>query len=116
VSEFVKVTGSPADVIGAATLITGAGEALKAQMPGLLSEIERLETDDVIGRDEFAAGFTKTYRQPAAAGSGSAATKQAATTVSGAGGQIGGAVISAMQDYMVTDGQGAADIGNTIEA
>ncbi|MFG2042849.1 hypothetical protein [Dactylosporangium sp. NPDC048998] len=109
-SNVVKITSSPAQLIAAATVLTADGEALSAELTGLLGDIERLESDAVIGRDSFAEEFVKTYRRgdPTATD----ATKQAARSIATSATEFGDAVASTMQDYMVTDGQGAADIGS----
>lgn len=116
-SDYLKLNGEPADVIGMATLITAGAESLKADLGGLLGDIERLESASVIGSDEFADSFNKNYRQQVSTGNGSApatdATKQAASSLADTGSQYGNAVISAMQDYMVTDGQNATSIDST---
>ena len=116
-ADYMKVNTDPADVIGMATMIVRGAESLKADLPGLLDAIERLESDDVIGRDEFADSFTRNYRQPVDTGHGTApatdATKQAASELADTGGRYGDGVISAMQDYLVTDGRNANDIAST---
>lgn len=113
-SDYLKLNGDPADVIGMATLITAGAESLKADLAGLLGDIERLESDGVIGSDEFADSFTKNYRQQVSTGNGSAtatdATKQAASSLAETGSAYGNGVISAMQSFLVTDGQNATDI------
>lgn len=115
-SNEVKITGSPAAIIGTASTLTAVGEALGADLAGLLGDIERLESDAVIGTDDFAKEFVKTYRKdtPTATGSATAtdATKQAAKSLATASAGLGDAVSSAMQDYLVTDELGAADIGS----
>jgi len=113
-SDYLKINGDPADVIGTATLITAGAESLKADLGGLLGEIERLESDSIIGHDEFADSFNKNYRQQVATGDGSApatdATKQAASALADTASRYGNGVISAMQGYLVTDGQNATGI------
>lgn len=113
-SNFFKITGSPADIIGVASTISADGHALEADLKGLLANIKSLETDAVIGTDDFAKEFVKTYRQDTPVADGSAwatdATKDASLSIATAAGQIGDAVSSAMQDYLITDGQAAGDI------
>lgn len=113
-SDYLKLNGDPADVIGMATLITAGAESLKADLGGLLGDIERLESDSIIGHDEFADSFNKNYRQQVSTGDGSApatdATKKAAAALADTGDRYGNAVIAAMQGYLVTDGQNANDI------
>lgn len=111
-SDYVKVTGSPADIIGVAAVISGAASALGADLVGLLADVHRLESDAVIGGDDFATEFKKSYRQSTPAGDANVATQQAATAVAQQAVDYGSSVGSAMQDYLVTDGQGAADIGS----
>jgi hypothetical protein len=115
--EFLKLTGDPADVIGAATLITGAAESLKADLAGLFADVARLDTPAVLGHDEFAANFDHSYRspQPTATGDKPAdqATRDAANGVGDIATAYGGAIVSAMQDYTVTDGRAKADIDAT---
>jgi hypothetical protein len=113
-SNFFKITGSPAELIGTASRITAAGNALEADLKGLIANIRSLESDGVIGNDDFAHEFVKTYRKDTPTGDGSAtatdATKDASLSLAEASSQLGEAVSSTMTDYMVTDGQGAADI------
>ena len=113
-SNFFKITGSPAEIIGVASTISAAGNALEADLRGLLSTIKSLETDAVIGTDDFAREFVKTYRQDTAVANGSAtatdATKDASLAIAASAGDLGDAVSSAMQDYLVADGQSAGDI------
>jgi len=110
VSNIVKITGSPADLIAAATVLTAGGQALQADLTGLLADIRRLETDAVLGTDDFAHEFKKTYHrgEPTATD----ATKQASVTIATAGSQFGDAVTVTMQDYLVVDGEGSADISS----
>jgi len=109
-SNVVKITGSPAELIGAATLLSTDGERLQSDLGGLLGTIERLETDAVLGNDEFGREFKKTYHE----GSPTAtdATKDAALKIAEHGVQFGEAVGKTMQEYLVVDGQGAADISS----
>jgi len=115
--DYVGINGNPADIIGTATLITGAAEALKSSLGGLIGAIEALESPAVVGTDEFAKEFAKSYEQAIPVGDGrteqaNTATKDSARTLADQAIQIGGAAGTAMTDYLVTDGLGAADIGS----
>ncbi|MGI5237760.1 hypothetical protein [Dactylosporangium sp. CA-139066] len=115
-SNYFSIQGSPAEIIGVATNITAKAHALESDLRGLLATIKSLESDGVIGTDDFAAEFVKTYRQDTPVATGTAwatdATKDASVSLATSSGQLGDAVSSTMQDYLVTDGQGAADINS----
>jgi hypothetical protein len=115
--DYLGIDGDPADIIGTATLITGAAEALKSSLGGLIGAVEALETPAVLGNDDFAREFAKSYGQAIPVGEGrteqvNAATKDSVRTLADQAIQIGGAAGTAMTDYLVTDGLGAADIGS----
>jgi hypothetical protein len=113
-ANFVNITGSPDDIIATATLISGAGEALRNDMGGLISAIQALDTPAVIGGDEFATEFRKSYEQPtpqeAPIGKANAVTLDAGKSIGEQATSIGDAASKAMADYLVQDGLGAADI------
>jgi hypothetical protein len=117
--EFVKLNGDPAEVIAAATNITGAGASLQADMQGLLADISQREGGSTLGNDDFGVEFKKSYEQSTDAGGGSpganVATQNAATSVAAVPTIYGNAIMSAMADYTVTDGQAAADISRTTD-
>ena len=113
-SNYFKITGSPAEIIAAASKLSAGGNALAADLQGHLSKIKSLESDAVIGTDEFAAEFVKTYRQDTDTGNGTAwatdATKDASIALAESAGQLGDAVSTTMTDYLVQDGQAKGEI------
>ncbi len=115
--DYVRIDGDPADIIGTATLITGAAEGLKSSLGALIGAVEALESPAVLGTDEFGREFVKSYRQAIPVGEGktgevNTATKDSARSLADEAIQIGNAASTAMTDFMVTDGLGEADIGS----
>jgi hypothetical protein len=113
--EYVKILGSPADVISTASLISGAAEALQSDMGPLISSIQALESPSVIGGDEFATEFRKAYEQstPTSAtesGNANLVTQDSGRKLGEQALTIGNAASGAMTDYLVQDGLGEADI------
>jgi hypothetical protein len=117
--EFLRLNRDPAEVIGAATLITGAAASLKADLAGLFADVARLETPAVLGHDEFATNFDHSYRAPQPTPGGdqpaNLASRDAANGIADVATAYGGAIVTSMQDYAVTDGQAKADIDRTLD-
>jgi hypothetical protein len=115
--DYLKITGDPADIIGTASLISGAAESLQGSLTGLVAAVEALESPGTIGGDSFATEFLKNYHQSVAVGDGADkfandATKDSAKSLAEQAIQIGDAASGAMTDYVVTDGLGQTDIAS----
>ncbi|MBO0867010.1 MAG: hypothetical protein J2P15_00455 [Micromonosporaceae bacterium] len=117
-SEYVKITSSAADIIGAAAGMSAQGEAVSADVSRLIGEIEDREGPDTLGTDDFwngDQGFKHTYQKPIEMGDGSQApaneaTKQAAQSVGDRVTKYADAITGSMTDYLTTEGMNEAGI------
>lgn len=115
-SEFVKITSSAAEIIASAQRIRGKGEEFTSQITPLLADVDTRDTDPKLGNDELGDTFRReTYHKDEGGLPMNEVAKQSVRALGPAATGYAGAVTQTMQDYQISDGEGALAIGSVTD-
>lgn len=115
-SEYVRITSSPSEIMAVAASISSRGEQLEHAVSGLNDAIRQHEDPGkVFPSDQFTDPFKANYEQSVTGADGHATTANEAVRSSAEYcgkklQEIGDFVAQAMMNYGATDDDGAADI------
>jgi hypothetical protein len=118
-SEYVRITTSPAEIMSVASQISDRGGELKDRIGTLNEAIAAHESPgEVFPSDQFTDPFAETYKQESTGADGKSTTANVAVRESALYcGQklqdMGDFVSTAMMNYGAADDEGGADIRNT---